>query len=114
MKKAKDTRTPIQHGEIMLVPVPDKGFKSAKSVNACIVGHSETGHHHVVESKTPFEVMGDVEKHDLFVRLFEPAKLVHKKSVEKHKTLPVLPGVWKILHKSEYSPWEKVTRRVQD
>lgn len=112
MKNIK--RTALQHGECLLVPVDKLPKGEIRKSNKEIVAHSETQHHHVVESKVDFEVMGSLEKQDLYLRLFEPAKLVHKKSVEKHKTLPVLPGVWKVLHKVEYDPFSKIIRRVQD
>jgi hypothetical protein len=110
----KDLRTPIQHGEALMLPVDKMPKGKTTKVTKQIIAHSETGHHHVVEAEQEFEIIGSVEKHDLYLRLFEPGKLVHKKSVEKHKTLPVKPGIWKVLHKSEYDPWQQIVRKVQD
>lgn len=102
---------PIRHGEILLLPV-DKMPRAKKfSHTNFIVGHSETGHHHVLESKAKFEV---VDKKDLYLRLFEPAKLVHKKSTDRHNDLTVAPGVYRVIYKSEYDPFTKVIRRVID
>lgn len=101
---------PIRHGEVMLVPI-DKGFRG-KQVTNYIVGHSETGHHHVLESKTPFKI-SETDK-QFVVELFQPAKLVHKKQVDAHKTLTVPAGRYKVIHKSEYNPWTKSTQRVFD
>jgi hypothetical protein len=109
-----DKLTAIQHGEALLLPVDKMPKGKTRKETKLIVAHSETGHHHVVEAKQEFEVIGNVEKEDLYFRLFEPAKLVHKKSVEKHKTLPVKPGIWKVLHKTEYDPFNSLIRRVQD
>lgn len=110
----QDTRTAIQHGEALLLPVDSIPTGTTERVTTKIVAHSETGHHHVVESKTEFETIGDVDKKDLYLRLFEPAKLVHKKTTDKHRTITVPKGDWKILHKSEYDPWAKVIRDVKD
>jgi hypothetical protein len=110
----KDSRTPIQHGEAMLVPVSVMPKGETRKVTSEIVAHSETGHHHVVESATKFEVTGNVDKEDLYLRLFEPAKLVHKKTTQKHKTLDVAPGVWRVLWKTEYNPWSGLLSRVKD
>ena len=110
----KDSRTPIQHGEVLMVPVTRAPKSKTKKVTSQIIAHSETGHHHVVEAKQEFEVMGDLDKQDLYLRLFEPAKLVHKKAIEKHRDIVVAPGDWKILHKSEYDPWAKRIQRVMD
>ena len=104
---------PIRHGEILLLPVKDiKG--QAEKHTSFIVGHSETGHHHVLESKAEFEVLTTKDKQELYLRLFAPAKLVHKKIVNKHKTLPVVPGYYQVIKKQEYDPFEKVMRDVWD
>lgn len=110
----KDQRTPIQHGECLLLPVGKMPKGKTVKVTEQIIAHSETGHHHVVEAKQEFEVMGSLEKQDLYLRLFEPAKLVHKKATDKHKTLTVPKGDWKILHKSEYDPYFQRIQRVVD
>lgn len=108
-------RVGIQHGEVLLFPVEDgELFKAESKTKECVVGHSETGHHHVVVSKKPFEIMGNVEKHDLYLRLFEPAKLEHKKVTDKHKTLKIPAGIWKVLHKTEYNPFAGLIQRVKD
>lgn len=101
---------PIRHGEAMLIPI--KGKVGGKKHTSFIIAHSETGHHHVLESKTPFKV-SQTDK-DFLIQLFEPAKLVHKKEVDKHKTLTVAPGKYKVVYKTEYNPWEGVISRVFD
>lgn len=100
----------IRHGEVMLVPI-DRGFRG-KQVTSYIVGHSETGHHHVLESKKPFKI-SETDKR-FVIELFEPAKLVHKKTVDAHKTLTVPKGKYQVVHKTEYNPWTKTIQRVFD
>lgn len=102
---------PIRHGEIMLVPVEDIPAGKTTKPDLFIVGHSETGHHHVLEGN--FEVT-ETDKQELFFRLFEPAKLVHKKAADRHKDLVVAPGLYKRFHDTEYDPFEKVIRDVAD
>lgn len=101
---------PIRHGETMLVPITDdvKGEKHT----TYIIAHSETGHHHVLESDKAF-VISETDK-QFVVELFEPAKLVHKKSVDAHATLTVAPGKYKIVRKTEYDPWSGYIREVFD
>lgn len=100
----------IRHGEAMLIPISKKVI--GKKHTSFIVAHSETGHHHVLESKAPFTVS---EKDKQFlIELFEPAKLVHKKTVDKHNTLTVAPGRYKVVYKNEYDPFQEVIRRVTD
>lgn len=108
-------RLAVQHGEVWLQPVDrvpaDRKVEQAKKF---IVGHSETGHHHVLESNTEFEIMTGDEKHDLIVRLFEPAKLVHKKTYDIHETKVIVPGDYAVYQKTEYDPFRQVVRSVFD
>lgn len=110
----KDQRTPIQHGEALLLPVNNLPVGKTSKTTEIIIAHSETGHHHVVISKQPLETIGNIDKHDLYLRLFTPAQLVHKKPTQKHKTLTVPVGDWKILHKTEYNPFAGLIQRVKD
>jgi hypothetical protein len=103
----------IRHGENLLLPIKSIP-KGAKSFKTYIVGHSESGHHHVLESKANFEVIDDKEKQELYLRLFEPAKLVHKKQFDAHKTLTVPAGMYRVIRKQEYNPWEEVMQNVFD
>ena len=100
----------IRQGEVMFVPIKSMPKGHTKHTNF-IVGHSETGHHHVLESTAEFDVL---DKAMLYIRLFEPANLVHQKSVNQHKTLTVPKGIYKIVKKTEYDPFLKIKRAVWD
>lgn len=102
---------PIRHGENLLVPV-ESFYGDAKKSRAYIVGHRETGHHHILESKTYFDVA--VSNEDLYLRLYAPADLVHKKSHDRHDTLTVQPGIYRVKRKHEYDPWSQRIREVFD
>lgn len=103
---------PIRHGEIMLVPVTSAPKAERTQYNEYIAGHSETGHHHVIESKTPFDVL--VDNDQIFVELFSDAKLVHKKATDRHRDLVIPAGIYKRYHDTEYDPFEKIIREVAD
>lgn len=109
-----------RHGEVVLSRLDELPQFSKKlgitlaQYDAAIVGHSETGHHHVLESKTKFNVWTMKDKQELYLELFEPAKIVHKKQIDKHKTMPVEPGIYRVTYKTEYNPWTKVLQRVFD
>ena len=108
------TKQIYQHGETLLMEVKKTPkLKSEKHKNF-ILAHSETGHHHVLESETEFEVMTDKEKDELFVRLYEPAKLVHKKTVDFHRTLDIKPGIYRLFKKTEYDPFAGLIKEVKD
>lgn len=115
-KNEKDgARVPAQHGEVFLQRI-DRApeGRPVEKVKKFTVGHSESGHHHVLESKAEFEVMPGDEKHDLYVRLFEPAKLVHKKTFDIHETQTIVPGDYAVFQKTEYDPFREVVRAVFD
>lgn len=103
----------IRHGEVLLQPVEKAPEGKVTKHKTFIVGHSETGHHHVLEATKSFEVT-KMSNDELYVRLFEPAKLVHKKTVNRHHDLAVIPGIYKVIRKNEYDPFEKVMREVWD
>lgn len=105
MKKAKGLR----HGEVILMPV-DKVLKAGKKVKKFIVAHSETGHHHVIESATPFTV----DDKNMYIELFGDSAIVHKKTFDAHKTLPLKPAVYERYEAQEYDPFSQITRRVVD
>lgn len=100
----------VRHGEAMLIPITKK--ITGTEYNAFIIAHSETGHHHILESKVPF-IISEQDKQFL-IELFEPAKLVHKKTTDKHNTLTIAPGRYKVVYKNEYDPFAQVIRRVTD
>ncbi len=103
---------PIRHGEILLLPINEIPDGETDKHTSFIVGHSETGHHHVLEG-TQFEVTED-EKNELYFRLFELTKLVHKKATERHRTLTIPAGTYKRYHDTEYDPFNEIIRNVKD
>ena len=107
--------TPIQHGENILIPVDSMPTGKKVTTKTLIVGHSETGHHHVLELPISGAVVYQDEKTDeLYVELLEKAMLSHSKTHDKHDTLTVLPGIYKVRHKTEYNPITKLLQRVFD
>lgn len=94
-------RTPIRHGEILLLPVRSASTGSVEQVTECVVGHSESGHHHVLESDAEFAQIVAANG-DLFVDLPSPTALRHRKSHQQHRELSVPAGVWQIVRKTEF------------
>lgn len=99
----------IRHGELILIPRNVVG-KFSKKVKSFIVAHSETGHHHVVESETPFTV----DEENMYIELFGDSVIVHKKEFDFHKTLPLKPAVYERYEAQEYDPFAQITQRVID
>lgn len=103
----------IRHGEITLKPVTEIGDGTTKEMTSFVVGHSETGHHHVLESTKPFRVTTGADG-KLHLTLDTEAQLVHKKDFDSHNTLTVAPGTYEVIEKTEYNPITKVISAVQD
>lgn len=105
--------TNILHGENFLRKVETLPEGKTTKHKLFIVGHSETGHHHILESKQEFEVLEDKDDRVL-IRLFGEGKLTHKKTFDIHETITVEPGVYAVTHKTEYNPFTKIVQRVFD
>jgi hypothetical protein len=105
---------PIIHGENVLIPVGNIPEGKTESHTSYIVGHSETGHHHVLEAEkqSPFDII--IVGEDMYISSKQVSSLVHKKSHDIHKTVVVEPGFYQVKRKTEYDPFSKAIRQVWD
>lgn len=109
---------PIRHGEVMLLPVRSAPAGIRERVTTCIVGHSESGHHHVLDSDREFARIVAANG-DVYVDLVQPTQLSHRKDHDQHRELEVPAGVWRVLRKTEFDVGSTVdphprVRYVQD
>lgn len=112
--RADHAHAPIRHGEILLMPCAEPTPGSVTMIERsteAVVGHSETGHHHVLECPAPVEV---IHADGRYVRLSEPGTLVQRKETDRHRDLPVPAGLYVVLTKSEYDPFAGERRAVID
>jgi uncharacterized Fe-S cluster-containing protein len=106
--------TPIIHGENLLLPIDKMPEGKTQKHTTFIVGHSETGHHHILEATKGQEFDILVQDGEIyFTNTFE-AKVTHKKLHDIHETVTVAPGIYKVNRKNEYDPFNKVIRSVWD
>lgn len=108
------SNAPIRHGEILLMPSPpprDHEVGVVERTTEAVVGHSESGHHHVLECSVAIEV---IHADATYVRIARPGTLVQRKEVDRHRDLPVPAGLYVVLTKTEYDPFEGVRRQVAD
>lgn len=103
---------PLQHGENVLIPIEKMPDGEAKEVKSIIVGHSETGHHHVLDSPQSMRVIEVGDR--MYIEVMFEALLSHKKAQDSHDTLTVAPGIWEVHHKLEYNPITKLVGKVFD
>lgn len=110
-----------RHGEVILKPVkevPKEAKLVAEGANV-IIGHSESGHHHVLTIQKEAQEEGvtiRMYEHDGKTYLDLPARgtLTHQKTTEKHETQIFQPGIYIREIRQSYSYAERVMRRVQD
>lgn len=100
----------IRHGELWLRPVKNNiDDKATKKVDNYIVSHSETGHHHVLESANVLE-----EGQEVYVSLDKDTKLKHEKSFNRHKDLEVGKGIYRVVKKRQVNLWADAIQEVRD
>lgn len=106
----------VRHGEILLKPIseiPEKA-KFIKTVKEFIVGHSETGHHHILKLATPNLRVYEVDN-ELYLDVQETGQLVHKKNgPDVHAPHTIVPGKYKIIIKKAFDYFTGALAKVRD
>jgi len=98
--------------------IPDRAKPMEMENGAYIIGHSETGHHHVLEAER-VKVFADPEAPQgmtiLYAILESPGELVHLRGHDTHAPHAFEPGD-KIMFRSdrEFDPYAELARRVAD
>lgn len=114
LKEQVGAATPIIHGENAIQPIKKLPQGKTEQHTNFIIGHSETGHHHVLEAVKGQEFDILVQDGEIYFTNKYEAKVTHKKAHDIHETLTVAPGVYKVNRKTEYDPFEQVRREVWD
>ena len=103
-------------GELIITRVDDLPSKHGEKVapvgSFLIVGHSETGHHHVVDADCatltridPFTAWLDVRK---------ATRLTHQREFDTHPAIELQPGVYQFRTGREFDPFEEAIRASAD
>ena len=107
-----------RHGEVVMLPVSEipKDAKLVEEGFSIIIGHSESGHHHVLDISTEQGTTIKMYEKDGKTYLDIPlmAHLRHQKTVEKHETQIFEKGLYIREIRESYSYALKAMRRVQD
>jgi hypothetical protein len=107
-------------GEISIrrVDVLPAGVKPMELENGkFIIGHSETGHHHVMDrrAKTVFEATdAPAGMRVLYAVLDASGELVHERGHDTHETISFEPGIYEFRLGREYDPYAELARAVAD
>lgn len=69
-----------------------------------IVGHSETGHHHVMTADRTTMYRLPEEIYECFLVVSEPDKLTHMRAFDTHEPISFQPGIYRVRRQREYTP----------
>ena len=108
----------IAQGELYIRKVealPDGCEPMKADAGRYIVGHSETGHHHVMDPATCDVLTGPAARNPdgmaiLYAIVREPTEVKHLRRTDTHKSLNLEPGIYEIRPAREFSPegWRRV------
>jgi len=103
--------------DVTRVDAVPEGCKPVAAVNGVyIVGHSETGHHHVIR-EGGVDLMERTE-HGMqvfYAILKDPTKsLEHMRGHDTHEPMALGEGIVRISPTVEYDPYAKLVRRTMD
>lgn len=110
------THRPSFQGDLMIrrIDTLPENLKAAQAEKdgTHILAHSETGHHHVIESRAADKLIDETNAFISYLRVMEPAEVVHLRDHDTHGSLALEPGLYEIRNQREYVPegW----RRAQD
>jgi len=101
------TSRPSFQGDLMIrriAIVPDGAKKSAPQNGHHILAHSETGHHHVIESRAADRFIHDTNTFIAWLEVAEPSEVVHLRDFDTHDSLLLEPGIYEVRNQREYVP----------
>ncbi len=119
MEMKKFVKTAAQ-GEISIrkIDTLPTGIKPlAPELGKYIIGHSETGHHHVMtlDNKQAFEANKAPEgMRVLYAVLEAPGELTHERGHDTHEAISFGPGIYEFRLGREYDPYAELARQVAD
>lgn len=102
-------------GDLLIIRVdsiPENVTPLNAEKDVYVVAHSETGHHHVLDSEDVDCFKLDDMKSYIEVKNIIGAQLKHLRDFATHETILIPPGIYELRRQREYMPegW----RRVED
>lgn len=110
-----------RQGEVLILKVEDETLPDwpalAMEGGNLIVGHSETGHHHVIERPAAVKIVAKQDGGAMTVLrmiVTEPTRVVHLRTHDTHAPVDLPPGSYEIRGQVEYDPYAEIARRAAD
>jgi hypothetical protein len=85
-------------------PIPAGAVAVPAEGGHVIVGHSETGHHHVMTAERTTMYRLPEEIYELFLVVSAPDELTHLRSFDTHESIAFDPGMYRVRRQREYTP----------
>lgn len=107
----------IRHGEVILKPITSipKQAELKSQEHKLIVAHSETGHHHILETLDMSKIKVYSWNGKTYLEVPEIANLWHQKSGSNvHTPHKVVPSAYKVVLKKEFDYFAGILRIVKD
>jgi hypothetical protein len=116
---------PMEHyarqGEVLILKLADEALPDwpalAMEGGNLIVGHSESGHHHVIERPAAVKIVAKPDTGAMTVLrmiVTEPTRVIHLRGHDTHKPVEIAPGTYEIRGQQEYDPYAELARRAAD
>lgn len=77
-----------------------------------IVGHSETGHHHVVDADCA--TLTRVDGFTAYLEVHKPTQLEHLRGFDTHPSIALQPGMYEFRTGREFDPFDDAIRASCD
>ncbi len=98
---------PCAQGDLYIVlcsALPDTALRVLPEGGRHILGHSETGHHHVMEAETVEMYRLPAEIYECFIVVKKPTALTHLRNYDTHEPIMFPPGTYKVRRQREHTP----------
>lgn len=110
-----------RQGEVLILKITETALPDWPALTAengqMIVGHSETGHHHVIERPDAVQIVAKPDSGAMTVLrmiVAEPTRVIHLRGHDTHKPIDLPPGSYEIRGQREYDPYAEMARRAAD
>lgn len=105
--KALKFKIQAAQGDMLITRIDTlpKGLKLSKSKNGThVLAHSETGHNHIVKSRSADLLIDETNNFIAYLQVNEPCTVEHLRSFDTHKPIALDKGVYEIRRQREYTP----------
>jgi hypothetical protein len=99
-----------------IAKLPNGVSPLSKEGGKLIIGHSETGHHHVLEHEAEVFIADNAPAgmRVLYALIEQQNTLVHERTFDTHAPISLDPGAYEFRIGREYDPYAEIARRQAD